>query len=210
VHWWRNDGADLSTRFILLRHGQIKANRIGRWHGSTDSPLTWRGRRQAKRTGKHLRAHVSLDAVYASPLQRCQHTAKFATRGMGLDIETIDGLQEMGIGEWEDMPFRELVDRHDFINRSTADIHHRAPRGESLHEVSQRVTAAFRHIDEQHADDETVLVVSHGVALAVALATFLHQSPTRWIDYHFNNCSLTEFELSPEPLIHRFNEYAHL
>ena len=195
---------------MLLRHGQIKANRVGRWHGSTDSALTWRGRRQAKRTGKYLSANSQLDAVYASPLQRCQATARYATRHTGLDIQTLDGLQEMSIGEWEDMPFRELVDRHDFVNRATADIHHAAPKGESLHQVAMRVTQAFEHIDAQHQDDETVLVVSHGVALAVALAVFLHDSPARWIDYHFNNCSLTEFELSPEPVIHRFNEYAHL
>ncbi len=76
--WLRKNGVNnrLSTRFLLLRHGQIKANRVGRWHGSTDSALTWRGRRQAKRTGKYLSANSQLDAVYASPMQRCQATAR--------------------------------------------------------------------------------------------------------------------------------------
>ena len=200
----------MSTRFLLLRHGQIKANVVQRWHGSTDSPLTWRGRRQARRTGKHLQRHRELTAVYASPLQRCQNTASLASKHTQLDIETIDGLQEMSIGEWEDMPFRELVDRHDFIRRSTQDIYHAAPQGECLADVAARVTEAFRDIDARHADDETVLVVSHGVALAVAMATFLHDAPAKWVDYHFHNCSLTEFELSPEPVIHSYNEHAHL
>ena len=200
----------MSTRFLLLRHGQIRANKVGRWHGSTDSPLTWLGRRQAKRTGRHLKRQGDISAVYASPLQRCQRTAYYATRDLGLEIQTLDGLQEMGIGEWEDTSFRELVDRHDFINRVTRDIHFAAPQGESLHQVAARVTEAFHHIDGQHNNGETVLVVSHGVALAVALAVFLDNSASRWVDYHFNNCSLTEFVLSPEPVVHRFNEYTHL
>ena len=200
----------MSTRFLLLRHGQIRANRVGRWHGSTDSPLTWLGRRQAKRTGRYLLRSGDINAVYSSPLQRCQRTAHYATRKLDLEIKTLDDLQEMGIGEWEDMPFRELVDRHDFINRVTRDIHYAAPQGESLHQVAQRVTQAFYQIDNLHADDETVLVVSHGVALAVALAVFLDNSPSRWVDYHFNNCSLTEFVLTPEPVVHRFNEHTHL
>lgn len=200
----------MSTKFLLLRHGQIKANKTGRWHGSTDSKLTWLGRGQAKRTGKYLRKHKSIQAVYASPLQRCHATAKFATKGMELDINTLDGLKEMCLGDWEDMRFSELAEDHDFINRATGDIHHRAPNGESLDQVATRVVAAFRQIDEQHADDETVLVVSHGVALAVAISVFLHNSPARWGDYHLNNCSLTEFELSPDPIVYRLNEYAHL
>ena len=195
---------------LLLRHGLIKANVARRWHGSTDSPLTWRGRRQAKRTGRHLRRHHELTAVYSSPLQRCQRTAYFASRHQDLEIQSVDGLKEMSIGEWEDMPFRDLVDRHDFINRMTADIHHAAPAGECLAQVSERVTAALREIDAQHSEDETVLVVSHGVALAVALATLLDNNPARWIDYQFHNCSLTDFELTPAPVVHTYNEYMHL
>lgn len=198
------------TRLILLRHGQIKANKTGHWHGSTDSPLTWLGRRQAKRTGRYLRGNEAFAAVYASPLQRCQDTARFASLGQNVEIQTLDGLQEMSIGAWEDMSFRDLTDRHDFVNRSIADPSFAAPQGESLSDVARRVTAAFEHIDTQHGDEETVLVVSHGVALAVALAMFLHDTPVDWVKYHFNNCSLTEFVMSPEPTVHRFNEYAHL
>lgn len=200
----------MSTRLLLLRHGLIKANRDGRWHGSTDSPLTWTGKRQAKRTGRHLRQHETIHAVYSSPLQRCLDTAKFASQGTDLTVQPLLGLAEMSIGEWEDTSFKELSEQYDFINRSTADIHYTAPGGESLAVVAQRVTDAMRHIDAQHGPDETVLVVSHGVALAVALAVFIEASPSRWINYHFNNCSLTEMVLTPDPVVHRFNESAHL
>ena len=125
-------------------------------------------------------------------------------------MHTHEGLQEMSIGEWEDLPFRELADRYDFFNRIRQDLDHAAPGGESLNDVAARVTDAFRHIDARHGDDETVLVVSHGVAMAVALAVFIDDDAAKWVSYQFNNCSLTQMELSPQPLLHTFNEYAHL
>ena len=45
----------MSVTLLLLRHGQIKANRQRRWHGSTDSALTLKGRIQAKLTSRALR-----------------------------------------------------------------------------------------------------------------------------------------------------------
>jgi len=200
----------MNTTLLLLRHGQIKANKVGRWHGSTDSALNWTGRRQAKSTGRYLVSQPPLTAVYASPLDRCQHTARLASHGQDLTVQTIEGLREMGIGEWEDTRFSELAETHDFINRTNQDIHFSAPGGESLAQVAERVTDALNEIDARHSDNDRVLVVSHGVALAVALAVFLHDSPAHWGKYHFNNCSLSELVLSPEPIVRRFNETAHL
>ena len=200
----------MSTCLLLLRHGQIRANVKRRWHGSTDSPLNWRGRRQAKRTRRHLREHITVDALYSSPLQRCQRTATLATKHLQLELEVVEDLREMSIGQWEDMPFRELVDRHNFLHRINSDVHHAAPEGESLAQVATRVTAALHQIDAQHGDAETVLVVGHGVAFGVALATFLHDDPTRWTDYHLDNCSFTHVEFRPEPVVLSYNECTHL
>jgi len=199
----------MSTRLLLVRHGQIKANVERRWHGSTDSPLNWRGRRQAKKTGRHISKHHAINAVYSSPLQRCQRTAHFASRHQRLDIITHSGLAEMCIGDWEDMPFSTLAEEHDFFNRITGDLEHAAPAGESLTQVANRMTTALKEIEAQH-EGETVLVVSHGVALAVALAVIFDNDPANWLAYQFHNCSLTEIEINPKPVLRRYNEHAHL
>lgn len=200
----------MSTRLLLLRHGQIKANRLRRWHGSTDSPLTWRGRRQAKRTARHLQSRVTIDAVYSSPLIRCQHTAQLAMSGRNHAVQTHAGLAEMAIGDWEDMRFRDLLEQHDFINRACADTTFAPPGGESLDQVAARVVDALVQIDASHAPDQTILVVTHGVAIGVALSMLLHEVPSRWIDYHIDNCGLTEITLSPEPVVHTYNQHAHI
>ena len=46
----------MTTRLWLVRHGQIQANVDGRWHGSTDSPLTATGEAQVAATGAWFKA----------------------------------------------------------------------------------------------------------------------------------------------------------
>ena len=199
----------MSCALLLMRHGTIKANIAKRWHGSTDSPLLWRGRRQAKRLGRYVAGrYPDLDALYASPLQRCQETATPLSTLLDLDIQTHQGLREWSIGDWEDTPFRELSDSKDFFTRSVRDIDWAAPGGESLREVSERCVAALEEIaqrDNHPTQDTHVGVVSHGAAMQVAIASLIDNTPKRWQSYAIGNCSVTELILQPEAYIEGYN-----
>ncbi len=196
---------------LLLRHGQIRANVKGHWHGSTDSPLTWRGRQQVRRTARHLaRSQAPIRAIYSSPLQRCVATAEVIAKQLGIGFDVCAALREYAIGEWEDLPFRELATRYDFVNVAAADPDFAPPGGESLRAVAERIVAAVNGIHDSHGGDGQVLVVGHGAALAVAIATVLDDDPTGWTNYHIANCSLTELVLSPAPYVNFFNSTAHL
>lgn len=203
------------TSLLLLRHGEIRANREGMWHGSTDSPLTWRGRRQANRTARHVaRTHPGIVGVYSSPLTRCRVTAETVGKRLGIEVQVDDALREYAIGEWEGMRFTDLANVHNFVSRATEDRHFAPPGGESLHDVAERIACTVRKIHARHADeaggDAQVLIVGHGAALAVLLGELLHRTPERWTDYHFANCSLTELVLSPAPYVNFFNSTRHL
>ena len=67
----------MSVTLLLLRHGQIKANRQRRWHGSTDSALTLKGRIQAALTS----GHYAKEATFTQPTQ--SSTALPSHRGIG-------------------------------------------------------------------------------------------------------------------------------
>lgn len=199
------------TSLLLLRHGQIRANREGRWHGSTNSPLTWRGRRQAKRTARHVAAtHQPLTAIYSSPLDRCRHTADAVAELTSHEPIVLEELREYAIGDWENMRFKDLAEAHDFVGRATSNPAFEPPGGESLAAVADRLSSAIDGIAAAHDPEERVLVVSHGAALAVAVGVLLHNDPARWVDYHFSNCSLTELVLSPAPYVNFFNSTQHL
>lgn len=199
----------MSITLLLLRHGQIKANRQGRWHGSTDSPLTLKGRIQASLTARALAQNHNITAAYTSPLQRCIHTGRLATARLPITPSVIDGLAEMSVGDWEGEKYSRLQSEHQLIDHCTDDIQWRPPNGESLADVAQRMSDSIAQITQAHKQG-TVLVVSHGAAMAIAIATLLHDDPSRWGDYHFRNCSLTELTLQEEATLGRFNDCSHL
>ena len=197
---------------MFLRHGQILANKQGRWHGSTDSPLTWRGRRQARKTGRHLAQltkQIEISAVYASPLQRCMNTARLATPWWDGAIVPLPEVQEMSIGDWEDEPFNTLAEQHGLFEK-LKDVDYAPPNGESLSDVSARTLAGMRQLQSRHEPTQTVLVVSHGVAIAVTLASVLDNDAAKWRDYHLDNCSLTTLSLAGEPYVVSYNLTDHL
>ncbi|MCZ6711754.1 MAG: histidine phosphatase family protein [Gammaproteobacteria bacterium] len=196
---------------LLLRHGQILANAQGRWHGSTDSTLTWRGRRQARRTARHLASrHPEITAIYTSPLQRCLRTAESIGKRLGIEVEVREDLREYAIGEWENLSFRDLAEQHDFVNKASSDAKFAPPGGESLSEVAMRIVPVLHAIHGSHPNDSKALLVGHGASIAIALATIIDNDPALWTSYHLANCSLTELVLSPSPYVNFFNSTQHL
>ena len=207
----RADGKIIGPTLLLLRHGQIGANRARRWHGSTDSGLTFLGRRQAKLTSRYLEKHAQpIHRIVASPLKRCQKTAILASKHLGLKIETHVGLAEMGVGDWEDQSFANLHEQHDLFGHLSTDLNYRPPNGETIAEVSSRTTAAFRDINHAANPSETILIVSHGVAMGIALANLLQEDPLAWQEYQVANCALSELVLSPQPTLFRMTQVNHL
>ena len=199
----------MAEKLILQRHGQIAANRDGRWHGSTDSALTWRGRRQAKRTARtHERRGHDFEAIYVSPLSRCQNTAAPTARAFGLTAVVLDDLREWCIGDWEDTPSSVLARDHNFFAEVRHDPGFEPPGGESLLAVAGRMVPALNNIHSSHEGE--VLVVSHGACMAVALAHMLDRDVQQWGHYIVGNCALTELVLEPQPHVNYFNRTEHL
>lgn len=62
-------------RLILVRHGESEWNKIGRYQGQEDAPLSELGQQQAQALAQRLKRE-KLDVIYASPLQRANNTAR--------------------------------------------------------------------------------------------------------------------------------------
>lgn len=198
------------ARLLLIRHGQIAANLTQHWHGSTDSPLTERGRREVAMLSAHVREYApSISAIYASPLQRTRDTANGIAEALDLPLVLDHDLREFGIGELEGMHFKVLSEELGFFKRM-ADDHEFAPTGgESIGAVARRVTGALQRIAAQHAGQQ-VIAVGHGAAFGIALGSLLHNDPLKWTEFGIRNCSITELELDPTPRVLRMNDVAHL
>ena len=200
----------MTTRLLLVRHGQIHANLDNRWHGSTDGDLTPRGLEEARLVATHLaRTRPEAVAVHTSPLKRARDTAEPIAAALRVPVIVTPGLAEYGIGVLEGETFADLADTHRFFEHSVADVDWAPPGGESLGAVGARVIAAWRGIADAHRGDE-VVVVSHGAAIGIGLAVILKDDPRAWSSYRLRNTSVTEIVLEPVPRLIAFDLVDHL
>jgi broad specificity phosphatase PhoE len=198
-----------TTRLLLVRHGQIAANLEKVWHGSTDSPLTPAGHAQARQVAEYLAGtRRTIQGIYTSPLTRARHTADPIAAALSLPVHVAPGLAEYGIGELEGTSYPDLVGRHAFFEQAHGDLDWAPAGGESLRAVAERMLAAWHAIVATHPEGE-VVVVTHGAALAAALATLLHDDPREWQRYHVRNASVSELTLIPVALVD-FDNVDHL
>ncbi len=179
-------------RLIMIRHGQTAANIDKVWHGITDTPLTELGHHQARRLGDYFSNVMAPHAVYASPLQRARDTAEAIACRFGLEVQTDPRLQEFSLGDWEGVRFESIVRELDTENRLHLDPDFTVPNGDSQTLVKERMVEALEEIVQRHSD-ENVVVVSHGVAMAIAFCHYLHNDTTRWMQYAKHNTAYSEF-----------------
>lgn len=188
-------------RLLLVRHGQTAANVDQVWHGHTDTPLNPLGHQQTSRLGTFFHNYLpEIHVIYSSPLQRAKHTAEQIAGAGGHAINIDERLVEFGIGEWEGRSFRSLKEDTNFIDRMLVDEHHRAPGGETRHEVTQRFTTAVGDYWRDHPD-ENVVVVAHGLAIAFTLAFLIKNETSSWRDYLVGNTGVTEVCLDQREII---------
>ncbi len=155
----------------LLRHGQTDWNLTGRWQGQAPHApeLNELGRAQALIARDQLfKKHFS--AIYSSDLLRARQTAELIAEPLGLTIILESRLREMNLGAWEGMLSNDIEAQYplELEERNLDPFHAHAPNGESPFEVSQRVITAIDEIAGKYSN-HSVLIVSHGVSLAVII-----------------------------------------
>jgi probable phosphoglycerate mutase len=196
-------------KILLVRHGQTHANVEQIWHGVTDTPLTDRGQHQAALVGQYINDHFApLSGVYASQLQRARHTAEAIAQYADLTIQFDTRLQEVDNGDWEEVSYADLQQKHNYWHNIIREEDYRAPGGESRREVTRRMLASLSEIAEHHRK-ETVTVVSHGLAMAMVLSDLAARDSVNWAAYDSHNTGITILN-SKDLSIIEFNIIAHL
>ena len=199
-------------RIIFVRHGETEYNVESRYQGHTDTKLSESGCRQAAAVAERLR-HESIAAIYASDLSRAGETALAIASYHGLPVQSDQSLRECSFGEWEGLTVTQIAERYPelFRNYLRDSVTHRAPGGERLEQLRDRVVRAISRLAEMHPDD-TVVVVTHGGPIR---AFFCHAFDVRLETFRrigLDNCSLTTFSLGSDGrwFLEVFNDVCHL
>ncbi|RNM29120.1 histidine phosphatase family protein [Absicoccus porci] len=174
------------TRFYVVRHGKTLFNKKGLYQGWCDSPLQPEGIQQAKEIGAKL-MDKSFSLALSSTSERAMDTMHYIIANRGIPYKYEKGLREVFFGKKEGDPF--AVSRpdpeQDWIGFAFCG-------GENRDDARAR----FMHTLEKYADQDNVLVVSHGAVIARTIEYLRPDiAKTRpHISQLVPNCSLTIFD----------------
>ena len=157
------------THLCLIRHGQTDWNVQGRYTGQSDIPLNGTGKAQAQSLISQL-INQQIDAIFSSDLLRASETARIISDYLQIPVQLDTRLREINQGAWEGQHLDDIkVNYNEIWQRRKSNPHKvRPPGGETLSEVSTRVIAAIEEI-VSYFPEGTVLIISHGLAIALIL-----------------------------------------
>jgi len=196
---------------LLLRHGQTPMSVQKRYAGRSDVPLTDVGVQQAAAAAKRL-ASAGLGVIVTSPLLRAVQTAQEVASVTGAAVVTDDGFRETDFGAWEGLTFAEVRERWPSeVTTWLADPDAAPPGGESLTDVSTRVTAALHRVLADR-DGQRVLIVSHVTPIKTLVAAALLAPPAALFRMHLDVAALCEIDWYADgpAVLRSFNDTGHL
>lgn len=180
-------------KIFCVRHGETEWNRMGRFQGRTDIPLSDEGLRQAGYAAKAL-ASVKLDSVWSSDLSRARETAEKIAVFHGLEVKEKPDITELSHGAWEG----KRADEIESLWPGMLDMWHKKPDsvtmpgGENLEMVRLRAVKGLSSIMD--SGGENIVLVSHDALLKVLLCHILGCPLSCFWKFQLGNCSITVIE----------------
>lgn len=171
-------------RVFLIRHGQSTAN-VGSTVGGPESPLTDKGREEARMAGEEIKRHnLNNPVVVVSPFTRTQQTSHHVLQALGRHAPDYvePAVQERNFGpnltgtdatKLKDEP-NYFMDHPDSTQRRQKRILNpdwRPESGESLSDVRNRAAPALDTLLKKHPNSD-IIVVSHGHTIRALTAHF--------------------------------------
>jgi probable phosphomutase (TIGR03848 family) len=162
---------DDGTTIVLVRHATTAATgkRLGGWTPGVH--LDEAGVAQAEATAQRL-ATSAIAAVYSSPLERTQDTARIIARPHQLRVRTRRGLGEVDYGDWTDKPLGQLRRRKLWAVIQATPSRVTFPGGESIRGAQARSVDATETLADHHLG-ETIVCVSHADVIKAVVAHHL-------------------------------------
>lgn len=155
----------------FLRHGSIDETLSGKYIGTTDVPLSDKGKIELRKLDYEYR-YPGCQAVFTSPLKRCTQTCKILYPEQNPLV--IANLSECNFGEWEGKTANDLNGDEDFQKWLAGDPSVKPPRGESNADFTRRICKMFESIVEGLIKTGTTesVIVTHGGVIMTLLAVY--------------------------------------
>jgi len=192
-----------STILLLIRHGATAANlqRPYILQGRTlNGPLSETGIAQVSKARDFLRS-FPIDAFYSSPMLRARQSAEIIAEPHGLEVESIEDIVEVHVGDWEskswDIIMKEDPEIYENFMKNPADIPYK--NGESYRDVHTRIVPAFKQLAAENLG-KMIVVVAHNVVNRALLSDLLALDLIHAKDLKQNNACINVLEYKQDKL----------
>ena len=155
---------------VLVRHGQSEWNALGLWTGWQDTPLTAKGREEARQAAEYLQ-DFTLHKAHTSNLVRAQQTLdeiKSELNHHNLETVKHSALDERHYGDYtgkNKWQVKEEIGEVEF-NKLRREWNYPVPNGETLKDVHDRAIPYYQeHIINDLKDGKNIIIAGHGNTL---------------------------------------------
>jgi len=155
----------------LIRHGdtdnvdKVLAGRI-------DSSLNDEGISQSLRIAEVLK-HLTIHAIYASPLKRTQQTAQPLANYLHLDVKINNELNQVNFGDLQGLSIDKLFQDPNWKIFEENPALAKIPGGEDGFMVRERVSTAMQKLINQYPPDAVIAIFSHGSIIRHTISYFI-------------------------------------
>ncbi|MBY0110966.1 class I tRNA ligase family protein [Patescibacteria group bacterium] len=152
------------NKYFLLRHGEAEQNAMDILNSKDPEKygLTEKGKGQADEAGDALK-EKKITKVFVSPYRRTRETAGIVAKKLGIPESSIvvdERIRELDFGEKDGSGHNAFLE-YRAAHMSSCDD--RIPGGESYQDARKRFGEFIYEIEEKY-QNESVLIVSHGIA----------------------------------------------
>ena len=154
---------------MLVRHGQTPTTGKLLPGRAPGLHLAEVGVQQAQRAAERIAALTTVDAVYASPLERARETAAPIAAARNLKVRIDKGLLECDFGQWTGAELKALMKLPEWSTVQRAPSTFTFPGGESFTAMQNRIVGAIDRLRAAHPGG-TIVCVSHADPIKAAVA----------------------------------------
>ncbi len=158
-----------ATVVLLVRHGQTPTTGKVLPGRAAGLHLADAGVQQAQRAAERIGQLTTVDAVYASPLERARETAAPIAATRGLKVRIDKGLLECDFGDWTGAELKSLMKLPEWGTVQRAPSTFTFPNGESFTAMQNRIVGAIDRLRAAHPGG-TIVCVSHADPIKAAVA----------------------------------------
>lgn len=199
------------VEFLLIRHAvndYVKTNRLAGWTPGVH--LNEEGQAQAKALGERL-AQTTIDAIYASPLERTVETAQAViAHHPKLELQILEGVGEVRYGDWTAAEISKLVQRKMWSVIQQYPSRAYFPNGEAMRDVQLRAVNAMEGLVKKHPRGR-IAVVSHSDVIKMIVAHYLGMHLDLFQRIEISPASLTILAMgASRPALIQLNETTYL